>query len=103
MSKQNTMFSNNAGIYVEFHRQASQFFFSLENDFRAASEKVNREEEEFRFQQLKKDYVNELKHQLEMSAQELMKRKGLTRATGKEISVYIKDYLHRFVQKINAY
>lgn len=97
------MSSNNASIYIDFHSQANQSFFSLEKDFLAASEKINREEEEFRFQQLKKDYTNELKHQLEMSAEELMKRNGLTSATGQEINHFIKDYLHQFVQKINAY
>ena len=97
------MSSNNATLYIDFHNQANQSFFSLEKDFLAASEKVNREEEEFRFQQLKKDYVNKLKQQLEMSAQELMKRSGLTTATGQEINEYIKEYLHQFVQKINAY
>jgi len=97
------MSSNNASIYVDFHDQANQSFFSLEKDFLAASEKVNRELEEFRFQQLKKDYVNALKHELEMNAQELMKRKGLTLATGQEFNDFIKEYLYRFVQKINAY
>lgn len=97
------MSSNNANIYVDFHNLANQSFFSLEKDFLAASEKLNREEEEFRFQQLKKDYVNELKQQLEMSAQELMKRNGLTRETGQEFHDFIKEYLYRFVQKINAY
>ncbi len=97
------MSSNNASIYIDFHNQANESFFSLEKDFMAASEKVNRNKEEFRFQQLKKDYVNELKHQLQMSAQELMKRNGLTHAPGQEFHDLIKEYLHRFVQKINAY
>lgn len=97
------MSSNNANIYIDFHNQANQSFFSLEKDFLAASEKVNREQEEFRFQQLKKDYANELKHQLEMCAQELMKRNGLTQLTGQEFQDFIKEYLYRFVQKINAY
>lgn len=97
------MSSNNASTYIDFHNKANQSFFSLEKDFLDASEKINREEEEFRFQQLKKDYANELKHQLEMSAQELMQRNGLTSATGQEMNEFIKEYLHRFVQKINAY
>jgi protein associated with RNAse G/E len=75
----------------------------LEKDFFVAAEKVNRDEEEFRFQQLKKDYVNELKHKLQMSAQELMNRNGLTDTTGQEFTDFIKEYLHRYVQKINAY
>lgn len=97
------MSSNNASLYIDFHNQANLCFFSLEKEFIAASEKVYREQEEFRFQQLKKDYVNELKHQLEMSAQELMKRNGLTQVTGHEFQHFIKEYLHRFVQKIDAY
>ena len=97
------MSSNNASIYIDFHNQANQSFFALEKDFLAATEKINRDKEEFLFQQLKKDYVNELKHQLEMSAQELMKRNGLTKTTGQEFTDFIKEYLHRFVQKINAY
>jgi hypothetical protein len=97
------MSSNNASIYIDFHNQANETFFSLEKDFLAASEKLNREEEEFRFQQLKKDYVNKLKQELEMSARELMKRNRLTQATGQEFNDFIKEYLYRFVQKINAY
>ena len=97
------MSSDNASIYIDFHNQANETFFSLEKDFLAASEKLNREEEEFRFQQLKKDYVNKLKQELEMSARELMKRNRLTQATGQEFNDFIKEYLYRFVQKINAY
>lgn len=97
------MSSNNAKLYIDFHDQANGCFFSLEKDFLAASEKLDREQEEFRFQQLKKDYVNDLKHQLEMTAQELMRRNGLTQATGQDFQDFIKEYLHRFVQKINAY
>ncbi|HEV7333216.1 MAG TPA: hypothetical protein VGN63_19430 [Flavisolibacter sp.] len=97
------MSSNNASLYIDFHNQANHAFFSLEKDFILASEKVNRDKEEFRFQQLKKDYVNELKRQLEISAQELLKRNGLTQATGHDFNDFIKEYLYRFVQKINAY
>ena len=97
------MSANNTSVYIDFHNQANASFFSLEKNFLAATEKLNRDQEEFRFQQLKKDYANELKHQLEMSAQELMKRNGLTSATGQEFNGLIKEYLHRFVQKINAY
>ena len=97
------MNSDNTGIYIEFHNEANHSFFSLEKAFLAAIENLNREQEEFRFQQLKKDYVNQLKHELEISAQELMKRKGQHPATGHELNDFIKEYLHRFVQKINAY
>jgi hypothetical protein len=97
------MSSDNASLYIDFHNQANQSFFLLEKDFLSVTEKINREEEEFRFQQLKKDYVNELKQQLEISAQELMKKNGLTPATGQEFNEFIKEYLYRFVQKINAY
>jgi hypothetical protein len=97
------MSSDNASLYIDFHNQANQSFFLLEKDFLSVTEKINRDEEEFRFQQLKKDYVNELKQQLEISAQELMKKNGLTPATGQEFNEFIKEYLYRFVQKINAY
>ena len=97
------MSTDNAGIYIDFHNQANEAFFTLEKEFLTATETLNRDEKEFRFQQLKKDYTNELKQQLEMSAQELMKRKGLHPATGHELNDFIKDYLHRFVQKINSY
>ncbi|HUC81740.1 MAG TPA: hypothetical protein VMR70_12545 [Flavisolibacter sp.] len=97
------MSNENASIYNEFHNRANELFFSLEKAFRTATENVNREEEEFRFQQLKRDYANELKHQLEMNAQELMKRNGLTQTAGQEFNDFIKEYLYRFVQKINAY
>jgi hypothetical protein len=97
------MSSDNASLYIDFHNQANQSFFLLEKDFLSVTEKINRDEEEFRFQQLKKDYVNELKQQLEISAKELMKKNGLTPATGQEFNEFIKEYLYRFVQKINAY
>jgi len=87
------MSSKNASIYIDFHNQANASFFSLEKAFLATSEKLNRDKEEFRSQQLKKDCVNELKHQLEMSAQELMKRNGLTQGTGQQFNDFIKEYL----------
>lgn len=94
------MSSNNASIHIDFHNQAKQFFFLLKKDFLTASENLNQGEQEFRFQQLKKDYVNELKQQLEMTAQELTKRKGLTPEAGQEMNDFIKKYLHRFVQML---
>jgi uncharacterized protein YbgA (DUF1722 family) len=97
------MSSDNASIYIDFHNQANQSFFLLEKDFLSVTEEINRDQEEFRFQQLKKDYVNELKQQLEISAQELMKKNGLTHTTGQEFNDLIREYLYRFVQKINAY
>ncbi len=97
------MSSDNASIYNDFHHRSNELFFSLEKAFRTATENVNREKEEFRFQQLKKDYANELKHELEMYGQELMKKTGLHAATGHELNDFIKEYLHRFVQKIDAF
>jgi hypothetical protein len=97
------MFSDNASAYVDFHNRANHSFCSVEKDFLGASEKLNRQEEEYRFQQLKKDYVNELKHQLEMSAQEILNKNRLTREAGLEFNDFINEYLYRFVQKINAY
>jgi len=97
------MSSDKTSVYIDFHNEANNSFFALEKDFLVATENVNRGEEEFRFQQLKKDYANELKHQLQMSAQEHMKRNGLTNTMGQEFTDLIKEYLHRFVQKINAY
>jgi hypothetical protein len=97
------MSDKSTSAYIEFHNKANQFFFLLERDFLAAAEKVNREKEEYRFQQLKKNYVNVLKQQLEVSSQELIQKNGLARATGQNFNGFIKEYLYRFVQKINSY
>ncbi len=97
------MSTNNADIYIGFHNQANQTFFLLEKVFLSSIEKVNRHEEEFRFQQMKKEYASKLKHELELSAQELMQRRGLHPATGHDFNDFINEYVHRFVQKIDTY
>ena len=48
------MSTDNAGIYIDFHNQANESFFTLEKEFLTATETLNRDEEEFRLQQLKK-------------------------------------------------
>ena len=97
------MSDNTASTYITFHNQASHSFFLLEKDFIASAGKLNRQKEEFRFQQLKSDYVNKLKYRLEECAQELMSRNHLAGSTGQNFNDFIKDYLFRFVQKINSY
>jgi glutamyl-tRNA reductase len=89
---------------VEFHNGASQVFFSVYHAFEQAVVNVSRRNEEFRFQQLKKQYAATLEKELEHLAKEILDKYRNERQVNEIDQMFhqfAKDYLHSFVQKIN--
>jgi hypothetical protein len=98
---------NNASeqMQVQFHNKANALFFTLYQSFHGATESIDRRTDENRFQQSKRNYVATMKTELELLAGNLLHaNKEEMRSTdiSRIFQQFIKDYLHRFVQKINA-
>lgn len=93
---------DNEELYVRFHNQANNTFFNLLQTFESAAQKINRQTEEYKYQQVKDTYINTLKHQLEESAARLMEEhqqnKNRTELS-QNLQQFIIQYLHLFVQK----
>lgn len=96
------MHTDNEKIQLEFHSHASAIFFALLTDFESAVKGLNRQTEEYKFQQVKDAFVQSLKQQLENRAVQLMQTHQHNRR-GEELSQnlqhHIRQYLHLFVQK----
>lgn len=95
---------NEASIYVAFHNKAGQLYTSLLNRFEDHCLTFNRRNDEYRFRELKEKYINSLKQELQHEASLLLQKYSYgsqLRETDQQLNYYIKDYLHRFVQKVN--
>ncbi|HTM93011.1 MAG TPA: hypothetical protein VL095_11365 [Flavisolibacter sp.] len=98
------MSNGNEQMQTEFHNRASAVFFSVYQAFEMAAANVSRRNEEYKFQQLKKQFAGTLEHELEKLAKGILtkfKRETQLSAIDQMFHQFIKDYLHRFVQKIN--
>lgn len=99
------MYMDNEQIHVEFHNKARDIFFSLLRNFELSAKKLNRKEQEYQFQELKNKYVHTLKQQLESCASSLIsehRKSGQLQELNQSLQYFIKDYLHRFVQKTRS-
>lgn len=96
------MKDDNEQIQVEFHSSANAVFFALLTSFEEAIKGLNRQVEEYKFQQVKEAHIHSLKMQLESAATQLMQQHRLNQQ-GKSLSQnlqhHIQQYLHLFVQK----
>jgi hypothetical protein len=96
------MTDDNEQIQVEFHRKANAIFFDLLKNFELAVQGLDRQTEEYKFQQVKEAYNHSLKQQLENCATQLMQEHRQNRQ-GKDLSQnlqhHIMEYMHLFVQK----
>jgi hypothetical protein len=93
-------------MQVDFHRKATELFFSISRLFENTASKLNRKTNEYRFQELKKQYAITLEQELQTVAKDILaehKDEKQSREVDLMFHQFIKDYLHRFVQKINAY
>ena len=91
-------------IQVEFHKKATDRFFSIFHAFEIAVSQINRKSEEFRFQQLKKQYVSSMEVELTDIAENILKDNYGEKQVNDIDQLFhrfIKDYLHRFVLKVN--
>ena len=89
---------------IEFHHKANARFVSIYTGFDRAVSNVSRRNEEFRFQRLKKQYATVLEQELQMIAKDILIKHGNEKQVnemGQIFHHFIKDYLHRFVQKVN--
>jgi hypothetical protein len=91
-------------IQVEFNNKASQTFFSYFHSFEKDVASVSRKTHEFDFQKLKKSYVSSLEQELKSIARDILqnhKSESPGSDIGPLLQQLMKEYLHRFVQKIN--
>jgi glutamyl-tRNA reductase len=99
--------NNDSGqMQVDFHNKAKEKFFSVYSAFENAISNLNRKKEEYRFQQTKKQYAAILEQELQAIAKNVLFRHMEKQQSGELDQLFhqfIKDYLHRFVQKINAF
>jgi uncharacterized protein YbgA (DUF1722 family) len=92
-------------MQVDFHNKAKELFFSIYKAFENAISNLNRKKEEYKFQQTKKQYTATLEQELQSIAKNVLCRYMEKQQSGELDQLFhqfIKDYLHRFVQKINA-
>ena len=94
----------NEQMQIEFHERAAAVFFTVYHAFEAATSGLDRTGEEYKFQQVKKQFALTLQAELGKIARDVLtKHQGEKRVseTDQTLHQFIKDYLHRFVQKIN--
>lgn len=91
-------------MQVEFHNRANEKFFVVWQAFENATSNVSRRTEEYRYQQLKKQYTTTLEQELRLVAKEILmqyRNEGRVTLIDPAFQQFIKDYLHRFIQKVN--
>ena len=98
------MSNANEQMQVEFHNKASAIFFSVYQGFEMAVANVSRRSEEYKFQQLKRQFAGTLEGELDKVAKDVLKKYKNERQVNEMDQMFhqfIRDYLHRFIQKIN--
>jgi hypothetical protein len=96
------MESDNEQVHVAFHNMANDIFFQQVDSFNTTVKDVSRKEEEYRFQQAKEEHINTLKQKLETCASALLQKHRHNRQgqlLDQNLQLFIKQYLHLFVQK----
>jgi len=96
--------SGNEQMQVDFHNKAAGIFFSVYRSFEKSVSNISRRNEEFKFQQLKKQYAEALERELQIAAKEVLtkfRNENQMKEMDQIFHRLIKDYLHRFVQRIN--
>jgi hypothetical protein len=100
------MSSGNEHIQIDFHNRAQLAFFNAYNAFLSASTSINRNENEFHFQQLKQSFTRTLEQRLILLAEELLLQYRAEKQSAEldlMLHQFIAGYLHRFVQKVDEY
>lgn len=98
------MSNGNEQMQTEFHNKANAAFFSVYHAFENAISAVSRRREEYKFQQLKKQYSITLEQELQIAAKDILAKYRNAKQVNEMdqmFSQFIKDYLHRFIQKVN--
>jgi hypothetical protein len=100
------MSSTTDQIQQEFHDRAKETFFNMLHAFQDATAKIDRNKNENLFQQLKRQYVLSFEKKLQdIGHAVLNKYHGNSQAQRIDPALhqFIKDYLHRFNQKIAGF
>ena len=91
-------------MQVEFNGKATTMFFTMYRGFEMAVSNVSRRRDEYRFQQLKKQYASTMEQELQGIAKEILVRHRDEKQVSEMDQMFkqfIKDYMHRFIQKVN--
>jgi TRAP-type mannitol/chloroaromatic compound transport system substrate-binding protein len=98
------MHNDKEQMQVEFHNRATASFFSIYHTFEEAISNVSRRSNESRFQQLKKQYAVTLERELQITAKDILmkyRNEKQMKEMDQMFHQFIKDYLHRFIRKVN--
>jgi hypothetical protein len=93
-------------IQQEFHDKAREVFFAMLHAFQDASSKIDRNKSEYMFQQLKKQYTVSFEKELQDIGHAVLNKyhgSSQAQAIDPALHQFIKDYLHRFNQKITDF
>jgi hypothetical protein len=98
------MSNGNEQMQTEFRDKTRTVFFSVYHAFEDAVSGVSRRNEEYKFQQLKKQYAATLEEELQMVAKDVLanyRNEKQVNEMNQMFSQLIKEYLHHFIQKVN--
>lgn len=101
--KMNSRFES---LYVQFHNRANELLQQACHNFDLTTGNINREVEEYRFQEVKLEHVRSLEKNLGECAALLLQSLDPAKSTAEAsqtLQQFIRDYLHRFVQKIDKF
>ena len=85
-------------------QQGFRHVFLVYQGFEMSVANVSRRNEEYKFQQLKKQYAGTLEEELDKVAKDVLKKYKNEKQVNEMDQMFhqfIRDYLHRFIQKIN--
>lgn len=91
-------------MQVEFHNEANAKFIAVNHAFEAAASQISRRSEEYKFQQLKKQYAGVMEREMQAVAKNVLSKfrnEKQVNDMDQLLNRFIKDYLHRFIQKVN--
>lgn len=91
---------------VIFHERANTILFNRYRKFESDAQTIDRRKNEYFFQQLKEKHVHSFKAQMDGVAKNIIRDEQYNKQLSdidRQLNHLIKDYLHLFVQKINAF
>jgi len=97
------MSNSSEHMQVEFHSKASEALFGMLRAFENATSKVNRQKDERLYQELKKKHALTLERELQNIGSAILAKHHRDihlAGTDQVFFQLIKDYMHRFNQKV---
>ena len=93
-------------MQVEFHNRAKEKLFLAYRSFQNTVSRLSRRTEEYRFQHLKQQHTATMEQELRSIAKDILdknKCEKQSREVDQMFHQLIRDYLHHFIQKVNAF